>query len=64
MNSADPGQPLDNSGRRHMEYVADRGTFADVPFETILADFRAHYAALFGEERLAGDFQAEAVAAS
>jgi len=57
-------QPFDNAGRKHMEYVADRGTFADVPFEVILADFRAHYAALFGEERLAGDFQAEAVAAS
>ena len=57
-------QPFDNAGRKHMEYVVDRGTFADVPFETILADFRAHYAALFGEERLAGDFQAEAVAAS
>ncbi len=57
-------QPFDNAGRKHMEYVVDRGTFADVPFEIILADFRAHYAALFGEERLAGDFQAEAVAAS
>ena len=57
-------QPFDNAGRKYMEYVVDRGTFADVPFETIVADFRAHYAALFGEERLAGDFQAEAVAAS
>lgn len=57
-------QPFDNTGRKHMEYVVDRGTYADVPFETILADFRAHYAALFGEDRLAGDFQAEAVAAS
>lgn len=57
-------QPFDSTGRKHMEYVADRGTFPDVPFETILADFRAHYAALFGEERLAGDFQSEAVTAS
>ena len=57
-------QPFDNAGRKHMEYVVDRGSFPDVPFETIVADFRAHYAALFGEERLAGDFQAEAVAAS
>jgi transglutaminase-like putative cysteine protease len=57
-------QPFDNAGRKHMEYVLDRGTFADVPFETISADFRANYAALFGEERLAGDFQNEAVAAS
>jgi transglutaminase-like putative cysteine protease len=57
-------QPFDNAGRKHMEYVVDRGTFADVPFETILADFRAHYAALSAEDRLAGDFQSEAVAAS
>jgi transglutaminase-like putative cysteine protease len=57
-------QPLDMSGRKHMEYIADRGTFADVPYETILADFRTHYAGLVGEDRLAGDFQAEAVAAS
>jgi transglutaminase-like putative cysteine protease len=57
-------QPFDGSGRKHMEYVLDRGTFADVPFETILADFRAHYGALVGKERLAGDFQAEAVTAN
>jgi hypothetical protein len=55
-------QPFDRTGRKHMEYVRDRGTFPDVPFETILADFRANYAALFGQDRLAGDFQAEAVA--
>ena len=34
------------------------------PFEIILADFRANYAALSGEGRLAGDFQSEALAAS
>ena len=54
-------QPFDNAGRRHMEYVVDRGTFPDVPFENILADFRANYAAMSAEDRLAGDFQAEAV---
>ena len=47
-----------------MEYVLDRGTFADVPLEIILADFRANYSALLGEGRLAGDFQSEALAAS
>ena len=57
-------QPFDSTGRKHMEYVVDRGTFADVPFEAILADFRANYAALANAERLAGDFQSEAVAAT
>jgi transglutaminase-like putative cysteine protease len=56
-------QPFDTAGRKHMEYVVDRGTFADVPFEIILADFRANYAALSARDRLAGDFQSEAVAA-
>jgi len=55
-------QPFDRSGRRHMEYLLDRGTYADVPFETIRDDFRAHYPALMSKHGLAGDFQAEAVA--
>jgi len=54
-------QPFDRSGRRHMEYLTDRGTFADVPFDTLMADFRVHYPMLTGG--MAGDFQAEAVAA-
>ena len=32
-------QPFDRSGRQHMEYLNDRGAFADVPFDTIKADF-------------------------
>jgi transglutaminase-like putative cysteine protease len=30
-------------GRRHMEYVADRGSFADLPFEEIMKAFAACY---------------------
>jgi transglutaminase-like putative cysteine protease len=30
-------------GRRHMEYVADRGSFADLPFEQIMRAFAACY---------------------
>ena len=34
---------FDRAGRRHMEYVRDRGHYADVPYEAIVADFdRAH----------------------
>jgi len=30
-------------GRRHMEYVRQRGHFADVPYDAILADFKKIY---------------------
>jgi transglutaminase-like putative cysteine protease len=55
-------QPFDRSGRQHMEYLQDRGTFADVPFDTIQADFVRDYPALMRSHGLAGDFHAEAVA--
>jgi transglutaminase-like putative cysteine protease len=53
--------PFDRAGRRHMEYVVDRGTFPDVPFDTIVADFLLHYPALRMRQALEGDFQEEAV---
>lgn len=55
---------FDQIGRRHMEYLRDRGSFADVPFDTIQADFTANYPGLMGDHGLAGDFRAEAVARS
>jgi transglutaminase-like putative cysteine protease len=55
-------QQFDRSGRRHMEYLLDRGVYMDVPFDAILADFRVHYPALLSKHGLSGDFQAEAVA--
>ena len=33
----------DRGGRRHMEYVRERGHYADVPYENIMADFRKTY---------------------
>ena len=54
-------QPLDRSGRRHMEYLVDRGAFADVPFEKITADFTARYPALPTFPKGKADFQQEAV---
>src|SRR6516225_4869549 len=53
--------PFDREGRRHMEYLRDRGTFPDVPFETIQADFRLAYPSLVSERCLKGDFHAEAM---
>jgi len=35
--------PFDESGKRHMEYVNQRGTFDDLPLEQIQADFVAFY---------------------
>ncbi|MCF8475778.1 MAG: transglutaminase-like domain-containing protein [Pseudolabrys sp.] len=57
-------QPFDQAGRRHMEYLKDRGTFSDVPFETIKADFIKSYPSLMNGDGLAGDFRSEAVAES
>jgi transglutaminase-like putative cysteine protease len=55
--------PFDREGRRHMEYLRSRGTFTDVPFETIQADFRRAYPSLASERGLKGDFRAEAITA-
>jgi transglutaminase-like putative cysteine protease len=36
-------QEFDREGRRHMEYVRERGNYPDVPYEAIIADFRKTY---------------------
>jgi transglutaminase-like putative cysteine protease len=52
--------PFDAAGRRHMEYLKDRGAFADVPFEAIMADFRKFYPKLAGASpAAAGSFRDE-----
>jgi len=33
----------DQEGRRHMEYVRERGHFSDVPYQAIIADFKKTY---------------------
>jgi transglutaminase-like putative cysteine protease len=55
---------FDRAGKRHMEYLRDRGPYPDVPFDTIIADFRANYPFLFEPGALCGDadFRSEAVA--
>ncbi len=55
--------PFDAEGKRHMEYVADRGAYADVPFDEIRACFRREYPIWgAGEASPTGDFAAEAEA--
>jgi len=39
---------FDVSGRRHMEYVQDRGAYPDLPREVMLATWREHYASFAG----------------
>ena len=41
---------LDCNGNRHMEYVNDRGQFADLPHGQIVEAMKEHYPALFSEK--------------
>jgi transglutaminase-like putative cysteine protease len=52
----------DHGGRRHMEYVRQRGHFPDVPYEEIIADFKRMYPRLFTVVAAGGrrDFAREA----
>lgn len=45
--------PFDAQDRRHMEYVNDRGAYADFPFREIASSFRSFYARYF-ERDLSG----------
>ena len=49
--------PYDTSGNRHMEYVNQRGSFDDLPYEQIVADFAELYPAWRAGD---GDRSAEA----
>lgn len=42
--------PFDLSGRRHMEYLAYRGVFADIPFDEIHAAFSKYYPRMTREQ--------------
>ena len=39
--------PFTTEGHQHMEYVKERGSFDDVPFEEIIAEFRSTYPGMF-----------------
>ncbi|MCC6158243.1 MAG: transglutaminase family protein [Deltaproteobacteria bacterium] len=52
--------PYDLSGRRHMEYLRDRGEHDDFPFDDFVAAMREHYPHWFASAtRLSGDFETE-----
>ena len=44
--------PFDRGGKRHMEYVRDRGSFADLPFVELLRAYREAYPHLFDRREL------------
>ena len=50
---------FDRAGNRHMEYVVERGTFVDIPFDDIVATFEAKYGAM-GRDGIDGDFEVDA----
>ena len=51
--------PFDQAGRRHMEYLQDRGAYADVPFDNILAFFKMFYPKLVGASPTTASFRDE-----
>jgi len=54
--------PLTADGQKHMEYVNERGSRDDMPFDEISENFREHYPYMFDDGGLEGDFAAEAQA--
>ncbi|MEQ8233918.1 MAG: transglutaminase family protein [Gammaproteobacteria bacterium] len=50
--------PYDLDGRQHMEYLAYRGEFVDVPLAAMADDFRRHYPHM-AEGLAGGDFDRE-----
>lgn len=56
--------PLDLTGRRHMEYLRDRGSHRDVPVEELFAVWREAYPRInTWNRKTSGDFESEARAA-
>ena len=57
--------PFDADGRRHMEYVTERGSHFDMPFQHLCDVFHQHYPGLYADDiGAAPDFEAEAEAES
>ncbi len=56
--------PLDQTGNKHMEYLKDRGTFADLPLPDIIEESKKWYPQFFENITLGkveGDFHQEAL---
>ena len=44
-------------GNKHIEYIADHGSFADLPLERIVAEFRKYYPQFFDGTETAGELK-------
>jgi len=55
-------QAHDAKGRAFLEYLKDRGVHDDLPYDDMIAAWRATYPHLFGLHPLAGDLAAEGAA--
>ena len=60
--------PIDKTGKKHMEYIHDYGSFPDLPFDTMLSEYIRFYPHLkidstgtFGPVKIQGEFENEAV---
>jgi len=51
--------PYDRAGRRHMEYVHERGSFDEVPLAEIVAGFAAAYPQMAAHELRGASFDAD-----
>jgi len=51
--------PYDRAGRRHMEYVRERGSFDEVPLAQIVADFASTYPRWRPQQWPRADFDAD-----
>jgi transglutaminase-like putative cysteine protease len=51
--------PFDPAGRRHMEYLLDRGSFSDIPVDAILVDLRRYHPKMLARGKIDGNFRAE-----
>lgn len=60
--------PIDKSGKKHMEYIHDYGSFSDLPFDNMLSEYIRFYPHLkidstgtFGPVKIHDEFENEAV---
>lgn len=49
--------PFDLEGNQHMEYIYERGTYEDLPFQEMIADFKKFYPTWSNDTHLEDNFE-------